>query len=64
LVESEKLDSIGILLKRREVEALTELDTCLILLLGQNFLPVSRCWELEAGMINLGIWERVKPVRV
>lgn len=63
LVESEKLDSIGILFKRRKLKPVAELDACLVLFLGENFLSVSRCRKLQAGMVNLGIWERVKPVQ-
>ena len=62
LVESEKLESVGILFKGRNGKALAELDARLIILLGQDFLPVACRWKLEAGMIDRGIWECVKPV--
>ena len=63
LVESEKHDSVGVLFKRRKLEPLAEFDAFLVLFLSENFLSVSRRWKLEAGMVNFGIWERVKPVQ-
>ena len=64
LVETEELDSIGVLFERRKLKPLAELDAFLVLFLGENFLSVSRRWKLEAGMVKLGIWERIKPVHV